>query len=99
MTTSVIEADDLEQSKGWLKALRAKYGGEGTFEKEDWDKLLRNCQAVSDFPSAAFFPELLKVYPDVKVVLNTRDIDTWHVYVHDVDRYTCSSVPTLSHLS
>lgn len=29
----------------WLDALRAKYRGEGKFEREDWDRLLGHCQA------------------------------------------------------
>ncbi|KAF7593192.1 hypothetical protein BBP40_011822 [Aspergillus hancockii] len=62
----------------WLAALQAKYDGKGKFEKENWDRLLGHCQAVTDYPCSAFGPELIKAYPDAKVILNTRDIDSWY---------------------
>ncbi|KAM3066198.1 hypothetical protein ACMFMG_012141 [Clarireedia jacksonii] len=62
----------------WMCALRAKYDGIGNFEKKDWDALLGHCQAVCDFPAAAFAPELIAAYPDAKVILTNRDVDSWH---------------------
>lgn len=63
----------------WHDALRAKYDGVGKpFKREDWDKLLGNCQAVCDWPSIAFAKELIEAYPEAKVVLTTRDVDSWH---------------------
>lgn len=29
-------------------------------------------------PAAYFAPELIKAYPDAKVILTVRDIDRWH---------------------
>ncbi|KAL1863869.1 hypothetical protein Daus18300_008018 [Diaporthe australafricana] len=57
----------------WMQAIKAKWDGEGTFEKEDWDQLLGHCQAVCDLPAAAFAPELIAAYPKAKVILTTRD--------------------------
>jgi hypothetical protein len=34
-------------------------------------------QAVTDIPSVLFANELVKAYPEAKVVLTTRDIDSW----------------------
>jgi hypothetical protein len=34
-------------------------------------------QATTDIPCALFADELVKAYPDAKVVLTTRDIDSW----------------------
>lgn len=63
----------------WMDALRAKYDGVGEpFTRRDWDKLLGNCQAVCDWPSVAFAKELIEAYPEAKVVLTTRDVDSWH---------------------
>lgn len=67
----------------WYEALRAKYDGVGKpFEREDFDQLLGNCQAVCDFPAAAFAKELIEAYPEAKVILTERDVDEWHRWVH-----------------
>ncbi|KAI1343524.1 P-loop containing nucleoside triphosphate hydrolase protein [Xylariaceae sp. FL0016] len=63
----------------WMDALRAKYDGVGQpFTRKDWDKLLGNSQAVCDWPACAFAKELIEAYPEAKVVLTTRDVDSWH---------------------
>ncbi|KAI0886208.1 P-loop containing nucleoside triphosphate hydrolase protein [Annulohypoxylon maeteangense] len=63
----------------WMDALRAKYDGIGTpFTRKDWDKLLGNAQAVCDWPACAFAKELIEAYPEAKVVLTGRDVDSWH---------------------
>jgi hypothetical protein len=38
-------------------------------------------QAVCDWPACAFAKELIEAYPNAKVILSTRDVDTWHAYV------------------
>ncbi|EQB59524.1 hypothetical protein CGLO_00066 [Colletotrichum gloeosporioides Cg-14] len=64
----------------WIEALRAKYDGQGRlFDRRDWDMLLGHCQAVCDFPAAAFAPELIAAYPNAKVILTTRDVDAWYL--------------------
>ncbi|KAL4800098.1 NAD dependent epimerase/dehydratase [Aspergillus venezuelensis] len=63
----------------WYEALQAKYDGVGKpFGREEFDQLLGNCQAVCDFPAAAFAEELIEAYPEAKVILTDRDIDEWH---------------------
>lgn len=62
----------------WMQAIKAKWDGEGKFEKEDWDQLLGHCQAVCDLPAAAFAPELIAAYPTAKVILTIRDPESWH---------------------
>ncbi|KAI1098940.1 P-loop containing nucleoside triphosphate hydrolase protein [Jackrogersella minutella] len=63
----------------WMDALRAKYDGVGApFTRADWDKLLGNSQAVCDWPACAFAKELIEAYPEAKVVLTGRDVDSWH---------------------
>lgn len=66
----------------WLRAIRAKWDGEGEFGKQEWDQLLGHCQAVCDLPAAAFAPELIAAYPNAKVILTNRDPDSWHKYVY-----------------
>lgn len=62
----------------WVRALKAKYAGEGTFTKADWDRLLGHCQAVADVPAAFFGPELAEVYPDTKVIILNREPESWY---------------------
>lgn len=63
----------------WSDALAAKYDGKGQpFAREQWDQLTGHCQAICDWPSVAFAEELVDSYPDAKVILTTRDVDSWH---------------------
>ncbi|KAF2176317.1 hypothetical protein K469DRAFT_760440 [Zopfia rhizophila CBS 207.26] len=47
--------------------LAAKYENEGD-----------HCQVVCDWPAVAFAKELIEAYPEAKVILATRDVDSWH---------------------
>ena len=38
-------------------------------------------KAVSDWPAIAFSEELLAAYPEAKVILPSRDVDSWHASV------------------
>ncbi|KAI9833770.1 MAG: hypothetical protein M1819_003503 [Sarea resinae] len=62
----------------WQDAFAAKYDGIGKFTREDWDQLLGHCQALCDWPASAFAKELIEAYPNAKVVLIGRDLDSWH---------------------
>ncbi|UKZ80265.1 hypothetical protein TrVFT333_008022 [Trichoderma virens FT-333] len=63
----------------WMDALCAKYDKQGKpFTREDWDQLLGTSQAVCDWPAIAFAKELIEAYPEAKVVLTNRDVDSWH---------------------
>ncbi|OIW25318.1 hypothetical protein CONLIGDRAFT_673427 [Coniochaeta ligniaria NRRL 30616] len=63
----------------WMDALRAKYDGVGKpFTRKEWDMLLGECQAVCDWPAIAFAKELIEAYPEAKVILTNRDVDSWH---------------------
>lgn len=66
----------------WHDALLAKYDGVGEFGRKEWDQLLGDCQAVCDWPACAFAKELIEAYPNAKVILTTRDVDSWHAYVY-----------------
>ncbi|KAI6716159.1 NAD dependent epimerase/dehydratase [Diplocarpon mali] len=65
----------------WQRAFEAKYNGIGTFGREEWDSLLGHCQAVCDWPAICFAKELVEAYPEAKVILTTRNVDTWHASV------------------
>ncbi|KAK4991584.1 hypothetical protein LTR28_013252 [Elasticomyces elasticus] len=61
----------------WQDAFAAKFDGKGKFGREQWDQLFGHCQAVCDWPAVAFAKELVEAYPDAKVILTTRDVDSW----------------------
>jgi len=62
----------------WQDAFAAKYDGVGKFGREQWDMLLGGCQAVADWPACAFAKELIEAYPEAKIILQSRDVDSWH---------------------
>lgn len=62
----------------WQDAFAAKFDGEGEFGRDQWDQLLGHCQAVCDWPAVAFAKELIEAYPEAKVLITTRDVDSWH---------------------
>ena len=63
----------------WDEALDAKFFGIGKpFTLEDWDQLLGHYSAVSaDPPACGFAEELIALYPDAKVILVEREIESW----------------------
>ncbi|KAJ7485589.1 hypothetical protein FB451DRAFT_1392324 [Mycena latifolia] len=62
----------------WIAAIRAKFHGEGTpFGQEQWDQLLGDCQAITDAPHILFAAELIAAYPEAKVVLTNRSLESW----------------------
>ncbi|KAI9040819.1 sulfotransferase family protein [Aspergillus affinis] len=65
----------------WHDALAAKYDGVGEFGRKEWDQLLGECQAVCDWPACAFAKELIEAYPNAKVILTTREVNSWHASV------------------
>lgn len=36
---------------------------------------------MSDWPAVAFGPELIEAYPEAKVILSTRNVESWHKFV------------------
>ncbi len=44
----------------------------------DWKDLLSNYQATVDWPACTFYEELMRVYPDAKVLLTVRNPDSWY---------------------
>lgn len=63
----------------WSRAFEAKYHSNGPpFTRSDWDNLLGKYGAVTDAPAACFADELIAAYPEAKVVLVERDIESWY---------------------
>ena len=53
--------------------LRASEGG-----PIDWEELLRGYQSAVDWPGVYFWRDLMRTYPDAKVLLTVRDPDAWY---------------------
>lgn len=45
--------------------------------KPDWDKVFEGFASTSDYPACSYWRELAEYYPDAKVILTTRDADSW----------------------
>ena len=52
----------------------------------------RTGRATADWPAAAFWRELAEAYPDAKVILTTRDEDTWFESSDQIRGYVMHSV-------
>ncbi|MEL7541389.1 MAG: sulfotransferase family protein, partial [Pseudomonadota bacterium] len=52
-------------------------------ETPDWDKVFDGFGASVDFPSSAYWRELAAFFPDAKIVLTTRDFDSWHASANE----------------
>ncbi|RMY06178.1 hypothetical protein D0868_06005 [Hortaea werneckii] len=83
MLDNVLECDL------WMQALRAKFyglpppppqGANGLPIHEDkkfWDGLLGHVSATTDSPANLFGEELVRLYPETKVVLVDRGVESW----------------------
>ena len=47
-------------------------------EVVNWRELLAGFHATVDWPSCAFYEQLMQVYPDAKVLLSVRDPERWY---------------------
>ncbi|KAF2446032.1 hypothetical protein P171DRAFT_431398 [Karstenula rhodostoma CBS 690.94] len=67
------------------EAMEAKLHGKGQlWTGAELDKVLQNYTAIEDIPCLHFVDELLDQYPTAKVILTTRDIDSWEKSVRAV---------------
>ncbi len=75
------------RARGWARLARRKWLGLAPglpITATDFDELLGNSVAVTDMAANCFAGELIKAYPDAKVVLNTRgDLDAWMQSMED----------------
>ena len=80
---------DPSKAQQWVKAFEAKFEGKGKMEREDWDRLLGDCQGICDLPSAPVAVEIALAYPEAKVIILNRDPEAWYESVlHSVYQLT-----------
>lgn len=59
-----------EHAPAWLAAAAG--------EAVDWDQVFAGFQACVDWPAAAYWEQLMAVYPEAKVLLSVRDPERWY---------------------
>lgn len=64
----------------WDEALDAKYVSSPSqpFTRSQWDSVIGHYEAVCDVPAVAFSEDLTAIYPEARVVLVGRDIESWY---------------------
>ncbi|KAJ7610979.1 P-loop containing nucleoside triphosphate hydrolase protein [Roridomyces roridus] len=70
--------ENIQDCDMWVEAYQAKFQGKGKFGRAEFDKILGHCRAVCDAPCNSFGPELIEAYPEAKVLLVERDIESWY---------------------
>lgn len=95
----IVYEDPPIPAPGWVRLARKKWfgadnpapnSGDAGISAEEFDELIGHCVAVTDAAASCFAPEMVKAYPEAKVVLNVRrDLDKWHE----------SAVKTLVHVN
>lgn len=70
----------------WHQAFLSKFEPERNiphFTRREYDSLLSNWSATTDWPPSMLAEELIEAYPEVKVVLVQRDIERWYKSFND----------------
>ncbi|KUJ19719.1 uncharacterized protein LY89DRAFT_458555 [Mollisia scopiformis] len=65
----------------WQRGLRTKYWptpNTAPFDRQEFDNLLGQYEGLSDWPCIAFSQELIAAYPEAKVILVEREIESWY---------------------
>ena len=79
----------LQDARVWDAAARG--------EPVDWETLFQGYQAAVDWPSCSFYEELMRHYPDAKVVLTVRDPERWYDSALSYDLLCQPGIPELDH--
>lgn len=66
---------DPQQIEAWSRVVH-----EGN---RDWDAIFARFQSACDWPSAAYYRDLVGAYPEAKVILTVRDAEGWYDSVRE----------------
>ncbi|KAI9924267.1 hypothetical protein MW887_007217 [Aspergillus wentii] len=64
----------------WIEAMQCNFFNDGTkkrYGREEFDRLMGSYDACLDIPACIFWEDLHRAYPDAKVIVTTRDVDSW----------------------
>jgi hypothetical protein len=67
-------------------------------EPVDWEALFRGYQATIDWPGCSLYHELMRVYPEAKVILTVREPDRWYASALQTIYYARHAFPGWSRL-
>ena len=73
-----------EKAKDWIRAANGR--------NINWNTILEDYKAITDFPGCLFYKELLQQYPEARVILTVRDAESWYTSAR---RTIFRSYPTL----
>ncbi|KAF4932283.1 hypothetical protein CGCF245_v010780 [Colletotrichum fructicola] len=78
--STVFMSTNFADIEMWQEAVDRKFFGAGApVGRDEFDQLLHSYGAVSsDTPAVAFAEELIAAYPEAKVVLVEREVESWH---------------------
>jgi hypothetical protein len=74
-TFYTIMSQKPEHFERWIAA----YAG----ERMDWPALCTGFNSVVDWPACDFYPQLLELWPEAKIILNIRDPEGWYKSMTD----------------
>ena len=74
-----------QQTRWFLEAAEGK--------AVDWNSVFNDFQAAVDWPAAAYYSELLKTFPDARVVFSYRHPEEWYRSVSETIFNVASSIP------
>lgn len=76
------------EGRMWEEAFQAKFfptkGKSKAFGRVEFDQLLAPYAAVADTPAVCFGPDLIEAYPEAKVILVEREIESWYKSYYEV---------------
>ena len=66
-------------------------GWEGKLLEEDWKEFIKaeGLSAAVDYPMSLYWKDLMKMYPNAKVLLTVRDLVKWYLSVKNTIRHIC----------
>ena len=86
---SVFITQEVGQGPQWCRLAWRKYHTDPSLSLEErrldaseFNKCIGNCMATTDMPGATFAGELIRAYPEARVIINRReDVDAWYYSV------------------
>lgn len=72
--------DNVQDCDIWLRLIETKFDGKASIDisRQTFDALLGEYGAVVDMPCHLFAAELMEFYPDAKIVLVERNVESWY---------------------
>ena len=72
------EPENKRRYQLWTEALECKYlHKDRPYGRQEFERLLGRYDACLDLPGSMFWDDLYQAYPNAKVILTTRDVDSW----------------------